>query len=272
MWKLYNTGIVLAVVCFCSCQNRPSGPVQVPANHPTVVDLVVLPDCSAAPELESWGKDAVAIAGEWYPKISELLNGEEPLASPAVTIVIKRMDGIAYTSENRITVSANWIERHPDDTGLVVHELVHVVQDYRVPTPAWIAEGIADYIRFFLYENQWDWACRIDPDRSHYTDGYQTSAAFLRWIAGTHRRGGTAGVTSDMPVALESRSGDAREENSRCSLLERETAFIQKLNRSCRDGVYSDDFFVEATGETLDVLWNEFLFDLRATRKTRPGL
>ena len=47
--------------------------------------------------------------------------------------------------------------------GSVVHELVHVVQEYgrarrenpeATRSPGWLVEGLADYIRWFLYEPQ----------------------------------------------------------------------------------------------------------------------
>lgn len=39
----------------------------------------------------------------------------------------KSNEGIGGTSGNRIVVSSHWIEKHPEDIGLVVHELVHII-------------------------------------------------------------------------------------------------------------------------------------------------
>ncbi len=240
MSKLHNIILVLTLVGFCSCRQEHAGPATGSLKQGTSDNLTVLLDCSDAPELESWGKNAIELAGKWYPIISELLNGNEPAPPRTITIVIGKMEGIACTSGNHITIAISWIGNHPDDTGVLIHELVHVVQDYRVPTPSWIVEGIADYIRFFRYENQWDWECRIDPDKSHYTDGYRTSAAFLRWIAATYCED-----ADSKPV--------------------QEEMFLRKLHQTCREGVYSDDFFVETTGKTLDTLWKEFTHDLKTT-------
>jgi hypothetical protein len=72
-----------------------------------------------------------------------------------VKVVFKKnMDGVAYTSNKTITIAADWVKKHPDDYGMVVHELTHVVQSYKRPGrgTGWLVEGIADYIRFFQYE------------------------------------------------------------------------------------------------------------------------
>ena len=70
----------------------------------------------------------------------------------------KSDEGIAYADSNAITVSSRWIEKYPGDIGLIVHEAVHVVQLYPEFDPGWVTEGIADYIRWHLYEkNPLDW-------------------------------------------------------------------------------------------------------------------
>lgn len=68
---------------------------------------------------------------------------------------------------------------HPDDQGAIVHEMVHVVQQYRGRgNPGWLVEGIADYFRWFVYEPP---SKQPHPDlsRASYRDSYRTTAAFL---------------------------------------------------------------------------------------------
>ena len=40
---------------------------------------------------------------------------------------------------------AQWISDHPDDFGMVIHELIHVIQAYPAAgdKPGWLVEGIA---------------------------------------------------------------------------------------------------------------------------------
>ena len=107
-----------------------------------------------------------------------------------VTLVFKKEKGIAHTSGAKITISTEWIGKHPDDFGMVIHELCHVVQSYPKGV-GWITEGIADYIRYFKYEP------RPTPPKvgakASYKDGYKTSATFLAWTL--------AAATGAVPVS-----------------------------------------------------------------------
>ena len=75
------------------------------------------------------------------------------------------MRGVAATRGTQVQCSADWFRRNlrGEAKGAVVHELVHVVQQYgrarttnpdAVRPPGWLTEGIADYIRWYLYEPQ----------------------------------------------------------------------------------------------------------------------
>ncbi len=94
-------------------------------------------DTSDAPDLKEWGEKAGKIAAEWYPKIDKLLASEG--FSPPKSVEIRfRKDfrGLAATTGHTITIQPDWVRKHPDDFGMVVHELTHVVQQYpRPPRP-----------------------------------------------------------------------------------------------------------------------------------------
>ena len=135
------------------------------------------------------------------------------------------MKGVAYTSGNVITIAAKWVQRHPDDFGMVAHELTHVVQSYRdTPRDAgWVVEGMADYVRFFKYEPDADLG-RVNTGKAGYRDGYRTAAKFLSWIEKTHDKD-----------------------------------IIAQLNQALRDSEYKESLFKKATGKSLDDLWDEFV-------------
>ena len=50
---------------------------------------------------------------------------------------------VGGTAGARIGVSSGWVKKRPGDFGLVIHELVHVIQDYRGGGVGWVTEGIA---------------------------------------------------------------------------------------------------------------------------------
>ena len=180
-------------------------------------------DVSQVPELEEWAGKAKALCEEWYPKMSDYL------ATPGFTppreaslIFEKDRKGVAATSGAKIRIAADWVKKHPEDTGMVVHELVHVVQDYRKGGPSWVTDGIADYIRYFQYEKK-----AITPKekrKGSWKDSYRTTASFFAWLAEKHDK-----------------------------------EIVKKLNAAMRGGKYSDDLFKEWTGKDLESLWKDYV-------------
>ena len=174
------------------------------------------------PDVKEWAEKARDLCEKWYPLISEALASKDFTPPREVRIVFKdEKKGIAYTSGAKITVVADWIRKHPDDFGMVIHELCHVVQSYKGGV-GWLTEGIADYVRYFKYEPK-PTPPKIGA-KAKYTDGYKTSATFLAWI-----------------------------EKSK------DKEIIRKLNELLRTGKYKEDVFKEWTGSDLDALWKEFL-------------
>src|SRR5882672_3307533 len=76
------------------------------------------------PDVKEWAEKARDLCEKWYPIIAEALPGKDFTPPREVKLVFKdEKKGIAYTSGAKITVVADWIRKHPDDFGLVIHEL-----------------------------------------------------------------------------------------------------------------------------------------------------
>jgi hypothetical protein len=197
-------------------------------------------DTTAAPDLTEWaGTHLAPVVREWYPKIAALLPSEGFEAPSQVTILFR--DGMGGTpasaSGSRINCNIEWFRRNlkGEARGAVVHELVHIVQQYgqarRNPNatrnPGWLVEGIADYIRWFLYEPE-SRGAEITPRnlaRARYDASYRVTGNFLHWITENH---------------------DAR--------------IVEKLNAAARQGKYHEDLWKEFTGKTVQELgeaWKE---------------
>ena len=169
--------------------------------------------------LEPWMRDAaVRVFMTAFPETDTMLG-------PAgIEVVIRgmRMDGVAYTSGSEITFSTAYLAAHPKDIDFITHELAHVSQAYPAGAPSWLTEGIADYARdlFGLGNDEAGWAL---PDRptGRYTDGYNTSAAFLKWAD------------------------------------ERYPGCVRAVNSELKSGTYSDSIWVALTGRDLEELWRD---------------
>jgi len=182
-------------------------------------------DTSQVPELQPWGRAAEALCQSWYPRIVTILamdDTERPLP-PVVRIIFEKdMKGVAYAGGGEIHIAANWVREHPNDFGMVAHELTHLVQRYPRNRAGWLVEGIADYVRLQHFEPALE-RPRIDFNRAKYTDAYKTTASFLIW--------------------LESKHG---------------ADFVPKLSSSLRNGSYTDARFKELAGKELPELWSAF--------------
>ncbi|MBC8066534.1 MAG: hypothetical protein H7Y17_17015 [Chlorobia bacterium] len=142
-------------------------------------------DVSDFPESRAWAEKAKEVVAAWFPTVTSLLATEDWKAPKEINIVIKKeISAPAWASGNTITVSGKWITQHPDDLGMMVHEMTHLIQAYprnKVNT-GWLVEGIADYIRWWRYEPEAP-RTRIDPVKNKYTDAYRVTAYWLAWVS-----------------------------------------------------------------------------------------
>lgn len=203
---------------------------QPPANAPKY-DIVM--DTTQSPDLKAWADKLRPEIEKWYPLIVQYLPSDGYTAPRKFTITFKKMNGVAYTSGTDVVCAEQWFKAHPDDQGAVIHELVHVVQQYRSRgNPGWLVEGIADYIRWFKYEPRTK-RPRPSPTRAHYNDGYRTTAAFLEFVATKY----------DHEIAL-------------------------RMNEAMREGRYKTDLWKDYTGKTPEDLWAEYVKTLANSAET----
>jgi hypothetical protein len=195
-------------------------------------------EATEAPDLLEWAeKELKPVVLEWYPKIVALLPSEGFEAREDVVLRFRNdMGGVpASAGGGNVNMNAPWFRRElqREARGAVVHELVHVVQDYgrglrgrrAASVPGWITEGIPDYIRWFIYEPQ-SRGAEIDrrkANQARYDASYRVSANFLDWAAKTH-----------------------------------DVELIRKLNTAAREGRYGNDFWKELTGKELEELGEDW--------------
>ena len=192
------------------------------AIHGKSEQVAVTSDWSQVPELREWCESAANEIKEWYPRICNLLPSEGFTPPGKVTFKINNSEkGVGGTAGTTIGVSSGWIKKHPDDVGLVIHELTHVVQRYPKPQPWWITEGIADYIRWAIYEGKPQSWFPKNKKPEGYKDGYRVTAGFFLWLE------------SDKAPGI-----------------------IKDLNSAMRKQTYNNDIFVRRTGKSVKELWD----------------
>jgi len=103
--------------------------------------------------------------------------------------------------------------------------------------PGWLVEGIADYIRWFLYEPQSKGAeiTARNLSRARYDGNYRISANFLNWLAEKHR-----------------------------------PEIVRELNAALREGRYRDDLWQALTGRTVSELGAAWREDLERRIQAEP--
>ncbi len=189
---------------------------------------------SEVPEMKEWAEQSSVVLKKQYPMIVEALHVEGYTPPNRISVTFKKdMKGVAYTAGTRIVCAAPWFTAHKDDVGALVHELAHVVQSYPKYDPPWLVEGVADYVRWWRYEEPKN-RHLPNPDRSNYSDGYQTTGAFLAWVVTKYDK-----------------------------------ELVLKVNEALRDGNYKPQIFKESTGKSVEDLWTEFKSTLPPRQKLR---
>jgi hypothetical protein len=185
-------------------------------------------DATDAPEMKDWLEKVAHVCEREYQMIAEELKSDGFKPPQQVTLTLKKdYKGVAFTSGANIIGSVRYFKSHPDDIGAMVHETVHVVQEYRGRgNPGWLVEGIADYLRFFKYEP--GKIGRLDPDRVHYNGSYRQSAAFLAYVAVKYNK-----------------------------------ELVRKINVLLRKGEFKEEVFKDLTGKTVQELGEEWKTSLR---------
>jgi len=193
-------------------------------------------DTANAPELKNWVDDKLSPAlADWYPKIIALLPSPGYSAPDHFKITVKPMDGVAYTSGTDVAVSSSWLtdQINGEAIGSLIHEMVHVVQQFNGDNPGWLVEGSADYVRWFKYEPQSHgadlvWMRHLTNFTPHYNDSYRVTANFLNWVSEKY-----------------------------------DADIVPQMNAAMREGKYDESLWEKYTGKSLTTLGDDWAKDVQ---------
>lgn len=227
--------------------NAPPEPALAASAPPFVIKSAdgsceITIDTSRAADLREWTERKLApVLAAWYPKIVALLPSEGFTPPRQFSVTIRPGQGVAATGGTRITANSAWLQRElaGEALGALVHEVVHVVQQYgggrrgnpeAVRPPGWLVEGIPDYIRWFLFEPEshgadLTWLRKQRHPSLRYDAGYRMSANFLHYVVEHY---------------------DPKRQ------------LITRLNAACRQAKPTDPLWQEVTGKPLAELAEEW--------------
>ena len=156
----------------------------------------------------------------------------------SVTLILRRMDGVAYTCGSSLDddhkemhfsldyiggISSRTPGREADEIqGVLVHEMVHAWQwNGKGEAPGGLIEGIADFVRLKAKLEPPHWKREI---ADKWDQGYQHTAYFLEW--------------------LESSMGEGS---------------VRRINDALKDEEYDENtFWQRLFGREVKDLWNEY--------------
>ncbi|KAI3874047.1 hypothetical protein MKW92_045203 [Papaver armeniacum] len=173
----------------------------------------------------AYSKSILQLASEFNWRVFRQSKKSERKNVESIKMYVETMDGVAYASNDKIHVSANYIAGYSGDvkrevTGVLYHEVTHIWQwNGNGNAPGGLIEGIADYVRLKAKYAPSHWVKPGGGDR--WDQGYDVTARFLDY----------------------------------CNSLR--NGFVADLNRKMKNG-YSDNFFVELLGKNVDQLWRDY--------------
>lgn len=202
-------------------------------------------DVTDTPDLREWAETKLKpVVEKWYPILVQDLPSDGYTAPKVFTITFSHnYRGVAATGGTRIMCAYDWFSKNlnGEARGAVVHEMVHVVQQYgrarrtnpnATRTPGWLVEGIPDYLRWYKYEPE-SHGADVRPRamaNAKYDGSYRVSANFLNYV--------TEKYDKDI---------------------------VKKLNAAAREGKYNEAIWKDATGKTLQELGTEWKQALEKT-------
>jgi hypothetical protein len=142
-----------------------------------------------------------------------------------VSLYIDDTDGVAYTVNNEIHVNANYlgnltVDLKAEFNGVMYHEMTHIWQwNGNGQANGGLIEGIADFVRLRANYAPSHWVQPGGGDK--WDQGYDVTARFLDYCNGLSN------------------------------------GFVAQLNNKMRSA-YSDSFFVDLLGKTVDQLWTDY--------------
>ena len=182
--------------------------------------VTVVPSGDA--ELDGWARQTLRpLIASWHLRLVREFGSRELRIPDEIKVRFSADMGgnSVQTSSDEIVINAEWARKRLENEvpGVVIHELMYLVQQYKNNYPSWLQQGLADYVRWYLFEGS-ESACDFPDWNSgevRYDGSYRYTANFLNWVSKKHG-----------------------------------SSVIKKLNTECRAGRYREGLWQELTGRS----------------------
>ncbi|KAF7848306.1 hypothetical protein BT93_L2111 [Corymbia citriodora subsp. variegata] len=174
---------------------------------------------------DAYARQTMMAATDFIWQVFQQATAADRKDVASVSLIIDNSGGVAATSGNSIYFSANYLSKTQGNkeefTGVMYHEMTHVWQwnGKGNPSAGKVIEGIADFVRLKANLAPATWPRRGAGDS--WGESSAVTAYFLDYCE-SQRNG-----------------------------------FVAELNKKMRDG-YSDDFFMQLLGRSVDRLFSEY--------------
>ena len=166
---------------------------------PEYLSLVL--DTSAAPDMKEWTEGVVGRIQLGGVRVAAYVTAGWPIPC-CVTVSYVDKDGgapvwVESATCTKICLNAKWFRENRDGqaAGAFFYALVRVMQGYgttpgatETNCPSWLANGIADYARWYLFEPE-SRGCdfvRKNPGAYRYNGSFRVTASFLDFVERRH--------------------------------------------------------------------------------------
>ncbi len=195
------------------------------SKHEYTLTILGVDDPALKPVTDGLQRD---FQGCYSRLIKRFGNLKHPTPDNIVITFEKGMDHPAHAVGDTLTFSTEWFQKHPEDLGVLTHELTHIVQHYPDGGTGWLVEGIADYSRFKYGAGEgWKLPESVRP-KDNYTNAYRVTARFLLWIEKRHDK-----------------------------------KFVDKVHKKLQAGTFKVEDIQKITGKTVEELWEEYAADVK---------
>ena len=125
MTALLHVGIAASLTLTALAAEKPLAALRLPLNPAAIAapEVKLAFEGTPTPEVRAWADEAAKQVREWWPQVARLLATEQFVSPASLTLLFKPMSKVpAFRTAEGLTISTEWITKHPDDFGMIIQK------------------------------------------------------------------------------------------------------------------------------------------------------